>query len=189
MYKKKSNSHNCLDNGVIVLVGSFSLHLVLGAMYLWGSINVYVASYLRLHDKSITLDQLFFTLPILMVFTSIFSSFGPYLLKHLKPKLILVIGGVFIFGGYLGASFVTNLYLFLFLFGVLPGTGIGISYLVPIACGWSYYPNRKGLVSGIVISGFGLSSFIFSFVVKALFNPDNRDVTDDQYGNGTYFYA
>ena len=58
-----------------------------------------------------------------------------------------------------------------------------------MACGWQYYPHRKGLVSGIIISGFGLSSFIFSFVVKALFNPQNRSVSDITYGDGTYYYA
>lgn len=45
------------------------------------------------------------------------------------------------------------------------------------------------MVSGIIIGGFGLSSFIFSFVVKALFNPDNRNVNDPVYGNTTYFYG
>ena len=44
---KKTKNHNCLDNGVLVLVGGFSLHLVLGAMYLWGAISVYITSYLR----------------------------------------------------------------------------------------------------------------------------------------------
>lgn len=46
------------------------------------------------------------------------------------------------------------------------------------------------MVSGIIIGGFGLSSFIFSFVVKALFNPDNRSVKDPEYGyDNTYFKA
>ena len=49
------SSHSCLDSGILVLIGSFSLHLVLGAIYLWGSINIYITSYLRLYDPSITL--------------------------------------------------------------------------------------------------------------------------------------
>lgn len=86
MYKKKEN-YNCLDQGWWVLIGAFSLHLVLGAMYLWGSINIYIASYLHWRDNSITLDNLFFTLPILLSATSFFSSLGPFLLQYLKPKL------------------------------------------------------------------------------------------------------
>ena len=35
-----------LDNGLIVLMGGFLIHLVLGAIYLWGSINIYITSYL-----------------------------------------------------------------------------------------------------------------------------------------------
>lgn len=86
MYKKKEN-YNCLDQGYWVLIGAFSLHLVLGAMYLWGSINVYIASYFHNRDNSITLDNLFFTLPILLSMTSIFSSLGTFLLHYIKPKL------------------------------------------------------------------------------------------------------
>lgn len=86
MYKKKEN-YNCLDQGHWVLVGSFSLHLVLGAMYLWGSIEVYFASYFHLRNKSITLDNLFFVLPILIAMTSFSSSLGTFLLGYLKPKL------------------------------------------------------------------------------------------------------
>ena len=39
--------------------------------------------------------------------------------------------------------------------------------------GWLWFPNRPGLVSGIVIGGFGMGSFIFDFVCTALVNPDD----------------
>ena len=45
--------------------------------------------------------------------------------------------------------------------------------MVPIICGWEYFPQRRGLISGIVVGGFGFGSFIFGFVAQALVNPDN----------------
>ena len=84
---KKTKTSYCLDNGVLVLIGGFSLHLVLGAMYLWGAISVYITSYLRLRNTDFTIDHMFFILPLLITFTSVFSSVGPYLLKFIKPKL------------------------------------------------------------------------------------------------------
>jgi MFS transporter, OFA family, oxalate/formate antiporter len=44
---------------------------------------------------------------------------------------------------------------------------------VPIYNGWRYYPNNKGLVSGIVLAGFGFGPFVFNYVSTALINPDN----------------
>ncbi len=85
--KEKKSNKKCMDNGATVLVGSFSLHLALGSMYLWGAISIYVASYLKVRNPSITLDNLFFTLPISMMATALCSSLGPLLLKYISPKL------------------------------------------------------------------------------------------------------
>lgn len=47
-----------------------------------------------------------------------------------------------------------------------------LQYIPPIMCGWEYFPNRRGLVSGIIVGGFGLGAFIFGFVAAALVNPN-----------------
>ena len=60
--------------------------------------------------------------------------------------------------------------------------------MVAVSCGWQYFPARKGTVSGIIISGFGLSAFFFSFAVPSLFNPNNYDISDPRYGDGTYYF-
>lgn len=44
---------------------------------------------------------------------------------------------------------------------------------MPIYNGWRYYPNNKGLVSGIILAGFGFGAFIFNFVSTAIVNPNN----------------
>lgn len=51
--------------------------------------------------------------------------------------------------------------------------GIGIVYWIPIMCSWEWFPNHKGLVSGLVVAGFGFSAFIFGFVTTAIANPNN----------------
>lgn len=45
--------------------------------------------------------------------------------------------------------------------------------MCPIIAGWEYFPTRKGLVSGLIVAGFGLGSFIFGFIALAITNPDN----------------
>lgn len=50
----------------------------------------------------------------------------------------------------------------------------GLLYMLPIICGWRYFPNRRGLISGLTIGGYGFGSFIFNFVCKAIANPENE---------------
>jgi len=56
---------------------------------------------------------------------------------------------------------------------VLNGLGCGMCYLVPLICGWEWFPNRKGLVTGCTLGGYGFGSFIFAQVSTHLVNPNN----------------
>ena len=53
------------------------------------------------------------------------------------------------------------------------GLGSGMCYLVPLICGWEWFPQNKGLVTGCVLGGFGFGSFIFAQVSTKLVNPEN----------------
>ena len=53
--------------------------------------------------------------------------------------------------------------------------GIGFSYMAPVVSGWEYFPKRRGVVSGLIVLGFGFGSFIFGFISLAIANPDNVD--------------
>jgi hypothetical protein len=40
-------------------------------------------------------------------------------------------------------------------------------------CGWKYFPNTRGAISGLTIAGYGFGSFSFNFVCLAIVNPNN----------------
>jgi hypothetical protein len=44
-----------------------------------------------------------------------------------------------------------------------------------IVCGWKYFPFNRGMVSGLIIAGYGFGAFIFNFVCKAIANPNNEE--------------
>ena len=46
-------------------------------------------------------------------------------------------------------------------------------YMVPLICGWEWFPENKGLVTGCILGGYGFGSFIFSQISTKLVNPDN----------------
>ena len=51
--------------------------------------------------------------------------------------------------------------------------GIGFIYWPTIICSWEWFPERKGMISGLTIGSFGMGAFIFNFITTAIVNPDN----------------
>lgn len=71
------------------------------------------------------------------------------------------------------SSYIQDFYLFAIVYGIFTGLSTGLLYMIPLANAYEYYPNNKGLVSGIIVSGFGLGSFVMSWVVYGIVNPFN----------------
>jgi hypothetical protein len=51
--------------------------------------------------------------------------------------------------------------------------------MAPIFAAWLHFPDRKGLVSGIIMAGFGLGVCIYSFVTNRIVNPHNLHHNDN----------
>ncbi|CAH8647016.1 unnamed protein product [Heterobilharzia americana] len=63
-------------------------------------------------------------------------------------------------------------------YGVLLGGGLGLGYSVVLAAASSWFPERRGLVVGLVVGGFGLGALIFTPIQTALINPNNVQVNN-----------
>jgi len=73
-------------------------------------------------------------------------------------------------GVYL-SSFTVTVGAYLACYCLLNGIGCGTCYVIPLICGWDWFPNNRGLVTGLTLTGFGFGSFIFSRVSTKLVNP------------------
>jgi len=62
--------------------------------------------------------------------------------------------------------------VFAILYGVGMGTFKGLLQSALLRAGWSHLPQRKGLVSGLIISGYGFGGFFFGIYSTYLANPD-----------------
>lgn len=71
--------------------------------------------------------------------------------------------GIMALGVFL-SSYAPNLATFMFCYSFLFGTGIGLAYTAPMVNGWRWFPDRKGMVSGAVVAGFGAGGFVFNQV-------------------------
>ena len=67
-------------------------------------------------------------------------------------------------------------------FGITTGT----IYYIPIYMGYLFFPNRKGLVVGCVLCGYGLSSFVFGMIFFSMVNPEN--LNPEKAEDGQFYF-
>ncbi|XP_046552621.1 oxalate:formate antiporter-like [Haliotis rubra] len=107
--------------------------------------------------------------------------------QKLSPRICTLIGGLIFSSGMLLTYFTMqhSLLLTALTYGVLNGAGKSMAYPGAVKCALKWFPNRSGLVTGIIISGIGFGTFVFNQVVTAFINPDNvspdETIQDDLY--------
>jgi MFS family permease len=68
----------------------------------------------------------------------------------------------------------TNYVAFILLYAVFGGIGYGLIYMLPVKIAYSYFPNNKGLVGGIIMASYSLGAIMWSIVAGEIVNPDNE---------------
>lgn len=84
---------------------------------------------------------------------------GKYLDKY-SPGSIILLGSILVGGGWILSGFAPNIYVLTCTYGLITGAGVGIVYGVPMTVAAKWFPEKKGLIVGLVLVGFGLSPFI-----------------------------
>src|SRR5436309_2660601 len=84
------------------------------------------------------------------------------------PKLVAALGGALFSLGFFLASYTQSLTMFYLTAGVVAGTGSGFGYVVPTAVGAKWFPDKRGLVVGLMVGGYGAGSGIFGPIASSL---------------------
>lgn len=66
------------------------------------------------------------------------------------------------------------------------GCGIGLGYFPLVTNSWKYFPEKKGLLSGIILCCFGMGSFFWTFIADKMINPDEGKVQSSGDDKGYY---
>jgi len=102
------------------------------------------------------------------------NPLGAFLLRKWNPKVIILVGATIMALSVLIAANVENWWTFIVFYAIFFPAGIGLCYYPPIICGWEWFPNHKGLISGLCVGGFGFGALVFGFISTAIVNPDNK---------------
>ena len=155
----------------IHVVLSFLIMLCLGSIYSW---SIFVPELINDYGLKASQTQLVFG-TVIGVFT-ITMIFAAKLMKKFGPRLVATLSGLLFGLGYLIAFFSNGSFFTLWVgIGLFGGIGTGLGYLVSISLPVKWFPEKKGLVTGIASAGFGAGAIVLSFLVE-LFLQWNIDV-------------
>src|SRR3954465_8131743 len=138
-----------LNRWYIALAGVL-MQLALGAVYAWSVFRVPLAKQFGWTISEITLT---FTISIFVLGFAAF--FGGLWLNRKGPRVVALTGGVLYGLGVFLASFSHSLTWLYLSYGFIGGLGLGLGYIVPVAVLVKWFPDRRGLITGIAVGGFG----------------------------------
>jgi OFA family oxalate/formate antiporter-like MFS transporter len=140
------------------------MQIALGAVYAWSVFRVPLSKQFGWSISQVTLT---FTICIFVL--GIASFFGGLWLNRRGPRIVALTGGLLYGSGLMLASFSNHGLWWLYLsYGVIGGIGLGFSYIVPIAVLVKWFPDHRGLVTGIAVAGFGAGALITAPVATRL---------------------
>ncbi|WP_433292958.1 L-lactate MFS transporter [Actinoplanes sp. CA-030573] len=156
-----------------IVVAAVLVQLALGAVYAWSVFNKPLQAEFGWSKTEAVLP---FEVAIGTIFIG--SLIGGRIQDRYGPRPV-AFGGVALYSvGTILASLVSSpdqLWLLVLTYGVMGGIGLGAAYITPIAMLAKWFPDRRGLITGIAVAGFGFGAVITAPVAKALLgNTDDK---------------
>ena len=139
------------------------LQICFGTVYAWSFFQTLLV---QQYGWSFTDTAIAFSIVIFSLGLS--AAWAGMLLPRTGPRKLATAGSVMFSAGYLIgglALHLDNLPLFYLGYGVIGGAGIGLGYVTPVATTAKWFPDRKGLATGVVVMGFGIGAFLLSKVL------------------------
>ena len=157
-------------NKWLIVLAAIGIHISIGSVYAWSVLTKPIMQAMGFSLKEVTWT---FSLAILFLGTSA-GFLGTYVEKY-GPRRSGLMSMCFFVSGLLGTAYALTqhslLLLYLF-YGVIGGIGLGTGYITPVSTLVKWFPNNRGLATGLAIMGFGFASLVAgpqNFVILACF--------------------
>ena len=153
-------------NRWLVPPASVAIHLCIGSVYSWSAFNDALERVVGVAAPSAvdwSLGSTQFTYTLAIVFLGLSAAIAGHWLEKVGPRMVGFVaaccwGGGFIIGGL--GILEHNIYLLYLGYGVLGGCGLGLGYVSPVATLVRWFPDRRGMATGMAIMGFGGGAMI-----------------------------
>ena len=151
---------------VVIATLCTALQICFGTVYAWSFFQT-----LLVRQIGWTFTQTAWAFSITIFTLGISAAWAGAALPKLGPRRLALMGSLMFAGGYFIAALALQqswVWLFYLGYGVIGGAGIGLGYVTPVTTVAKWFPDRKGLATGIVVMGFGVGAFLLSKVLAPL---------------------
>jgi len=139
-----------------IVVAGVCMQMALGAAYAW---SVFRIPLVKQFGWSIA--QVSSTFTICWFVLGCTSVLGGLWMNRSGPRIVAVAGGILWGSGVFLASLSAHkLWLLYLSYGVIGGLGLGLGYIVPVTVLVKWFPERRGLITGIAVAGFGAGALV-----------------------------
>ena len=155
-----------VQNRWLPVVGGILMNLALGSLYAW---SVFVPPLER--EFGWTRAQTSWVYTIAIVCFALTFIFAGRLQDRKGPRICALLGGVLVSLGFVLASFTSSLAMLYVFYGVIVGIGNGFGYSTPMPVASKWFPDRRGLVVGLMVGGYGGGQAIFGTLASGWLVP------------------
>ena len=157
-----------LKNRWLIAASAVGIHISIGSVYAYSVMTNPVKD---VFDVEGSVIKWAFKIAILLLGLS--AAFLGRWVEKVGPKVSGTTAGIFYGVGILGSGLavqIESLTLFYLCYGVIGGIGLGLGYITPVSTLVKWFPDRRGLATGMAIMGFGFAALIFGPVMQFLFD-------------------
>jgi len=150
-------------NRWLIAVAGIFMQLALGAVYAW---SVFRIPLTKAHGWTIPQVTLVFQVTIFIVGFAAFA--GGLWMRRSGPRPVAFTAAVLYGAGTVLAGLSGSLNMLYLTYGVIAGIGLGFGYIIPIATLVKWFPDKRGLITGVAVAGFGSGSLVTAPVANSL---------------------
>ncbi|WP_237402611.1 OFA family MFS transporter [Rhodovulum sulfidophilum] len=153
-------------NRWLVPPASIAIHLCIGSVYAWSVFNPALSRQLGVVAPAAedwSLGAVVWIFSVAIVFLGLSAAFAGKWLEQVGPRMVGVVAALLWGGGFIvgSAGIATHQLWLLYLgYGVLGGCGLGLGYVSPVSTLIRWFPDRRGMATGMAIMGFGGGAMI-----------------------------
>lgn len=155
-------------NRWLIAASAVGIHISIGSVYAWSNFTNPL-----MDEFGWSASQVQLTFSIAILFLGLSAAFLGHFVEKYGPRAAGLLAAGFFGAGIIGSGFAVSLGSLPFLYvtyGVLGGIGLGVGYIAPVSTLVKWFPDRRGLATGLAIMGFGFAAAIASPVMEGLIN-------------------
>ncbi len=159
-------------NRWLIAPAALGIHLCIGSVYAWSLFNPALIKRLGVVTSSSgdwTLSQVVWIFTVAIVFLGLSAAIAGKWLEKVGPRMVGVVAACCWAGGFFIGGFgilTGQLWLLYIGYGVVGGCGLGLGYVSPVSTLIRWFPDRRGMATGLAIMGFGGGAMIAKFMIE-----------------------